>query len=216
MSSSIPREFTKEAVAAASGPRAFYPYKPLLTSGEPIASLTRNNPWTAVATTKLVWGQGHYYDTTVARKHPYWTDKNLPKPTKDINQLRRDLYEWGFCMISEGTSPEQTAALRKRCDEQAQAERALGIAQVNAAQQHLWGLANKGTIYLNILDFNPEAVQAGALIEQMAEEFVGRDWTHYSLVSNISYPGCFPQGLHQDQTFIQPFTTPSPALINVM
>jgi len=93
----IPREFTVEAIAAASVD-AFAPYQAFHTSGEPYRSLSRNNPWTRVPGPKdeLEWGKGWYYDTTVARKHPHWRDIELPQATKDIAQLRRDFYEWGY------------------------------------------------------------------------------------------------------------------------
>jgi hypothetical protein len=34
----------------------------------------RNNPWLAPPDMRepLEWGTGRYWDTTVARKHPYW------------------------------------------------------------------------------------------------------------------------------------------------
>lgn len=213
-----PQEFAPAAVAAAVKAGGKAPYADFLNSGEPMASLLRNNPWTALPNPDkpLQFGQGWYYDTTVARKHPYWKDKQLPTPTKDLQQLRRDLFEWGYCLIEEGLSQEQTAALRQRCDEQAAAERVLGLAQLNVAQQHLWGCANKGEIFLRYLEYDPEVVQAAPLIEQINNEFLGHDWIHYSLVSNISYPGCFPQGLHQDQTFIQPYYTETPALLNTI
>jgi len=197
---SIPVEFTREAVAEASRD-VIAPYRDFVTSGEPYRSLFRANPW--MATPKrgetLVWGEGRYYDTTVARKHPYWQDKNLPEPTRDIGHLRRDFQNWGYCLVEDGTSPEQTRALHQRVAEQAAAERSLGIAYLMEAQQHVWALVNKGEVFVRCMSHEPDAVQAGPLIEQLLDEALGPGWHHLSFLSNVSYPGCHPQGMHQDQ-----------------
>jgi ectoine hydroxylase-related dioxygenase (phytanoyl-CoA dioxygenase family) len=197
---SIPVEFTREAVLAASEGTAA-PYRDFVTSGEPYRSLFRENPW--MATPKrdeaLVWGEGRYYDTTVGRKHPFWKEQDLPAPTKDMARLRHDFQEWGYCLIGDATSPEQTRALHQRVTEQAAAERELGIAYLMEAQQHVWALVNKGEIFVRCMSHEPDAVQAGPLIEQLLDEALGPGWHHLSFISNVSYPGCRPQGMHQDQ-----------------
>eukprot|EP01035_Chromulina_nebulosa_P041412 gene41412-56023_t len=128
----IPEEFTAEAVKAASEDDLM-PYVPFLKSGEPYRSLIRNNPWTRppAAREPLEWGQGRYYDTTVGRKHPHWRDIALPQATRDLHQMRRDLVEWGYCLIEDGVSPAQCARLHDRVADQAAAERALGVAHLN-------------------------------------------------------------------------------------
>ena len=73
---------------------------------------------------------------------------DLPLPTKDLGQLREDFYRWGYCLIEDGTSPQQTAALQERVSDQAAAERALEIAYLTEAQQHVWSLVNKWGISL--------------------------------------------------------------------
>ena len=101
----------------------------------------------------------------MARKHPYWKAVDLPLPTKDLGQLREDFYRWGYCLIEDGTSPQQTAALQERVSDQAAAERALEIAYLTEAQQHVWSLVNKGDL-VACMAHETQAVQAGALIEQ--------------------------------------------------
>jgi ectoine hydroxylase-related dioxygenase (phytanoyl-CoA dioxygenase family) len=198
---SIPIEFTPEAVAAASKD-AVAPYRDFVKSGEPYRSLFRENPWMIAPKRDeaLVWGEGRYYDTTVARKHPDWQDVDLPEPTKDMARLRRDFREWGYCLIEDATSPEQTRALHRRVIEQAAAERALGIAYLMEAQQHVWALVNKGEVFVRCMSHEPDAVQAGPMIEQLLDEALGPGWHHLSFISNVSYPGCHPQGMHQDQS----------------
>ena len=73
----IPEEFSSAHVEAHSGDDAFTPYRAFLSSREPYASILKNNPSMVPprAGEELVWGEGRYYDTTVARKHDYWKDK---------------------------------------------------------------------------------------------------------------------------------------------
>ena len=84
-----PPEFTKAAVAEASK-NAQTPYRDFYRSGEPYTSLMQHNPWLRPPRPDevLQYGEGRYFDTTVAEKHDYWRDKNLPSPTKDLAQLR--------------------------------------------------------------------------------------------------------------------------------
>ncbi|MDO8544720.1 MAG: phytanoyl-CoA dioxygenase family protein [Opitutaceae bacterium] len=215
-----PYEFTAEAIEAASAD-AFTPYRDFLSSGEPYRSLLRNNPWMKPpsARDELEWGKGWYYDTTVARKHPHWRSVALPQATKDLRQLRKDFYEWGFCLIENGLSPEQCTRLHERVAQQAAAERALGLAHLSPAQQHVWALVNKGADFVKCMEHAPDAVQAGPLIEKINDEVLGAGWNHFSFISNISFPGCYPQGLHQDQSFMAPYNfpeAPAPVLVNTI
>ena len=99
--------------------------------------------------------------TTVARKHPYWKTVDLPLPTKDLGQLREDFYRWGYCLIEDGTSPQQTAALQERVSDQAAAERALEIAYLTEAQQHVWSLVNKGDLFVACMRTKPKPFRPG-------------------------------------------------------
>ena len=215
---SIPFEFTRAAVASASVDVAA-PYRDFVTSGEPYRSLLHHNPWLRPPKpgADLIWGEGRYYDTTVARKHPYWQHQKLPQPTKDIRQLRRDFQDWGYCLIEDGVSPEQTHAMHRRVTEQAAAERALGIAYLGEAQQHVWALVNKGEMFVRCMSHDPDAVQAGPMIEQLLDEALGPGWHHLSFIANISYPGCHPQGMHQDQSLAAPYRfLDAPILVNTI
>jgi ectoine hydroxylase-related dioxygenase (phytanoyl-CoA dioxygenase family) len=214
----LPLEFTSAAIAAGSAD-AHAPYSAFHKSGEPYRSLSRHNPWLRVPGPKdeLEWGKGWYYDTTVARKHDHWRSTALPRETKDIKQLRRDFYDWGYCLIEDGVSAAQCARLRDRVEDQAAAERALGIAHVAPAQQHLWALVNKGADFVKCMTHDTDAVQAGELIETLLDEALGAGWNHLSFISNISYPGCHPQGLHQDQSLIAPYYfAGAPVLVNTI
>ena len=214
----IPEIFSKEAVAEASKDvRA--PYQDFVHSREPYRSLLKANPWLAVPKSgeSLTWGEARYYDTTVARKHPDWHSKVLPQPTQEIDQLRRDFYDWGYCLIYDGLSPAQTEAIRTRVVEQSTAERQLGIAYLAEAQQHVWSLVNKGEVFVQCMSHEPESIQAGPMIEQLLDEALGRGWHHLSFIANIAYPGCHPQGMHQDQSLAAPYHfLEAPVLVNTV
>ncbi len=214
----IPPEFSVAAVAAAAE-EGDVVYGAFLGSGEPYRSLLEHNPWLRAPRVRdrLEWGRGWYYDTTVARRHPYWRTQELPTPSKRLDVLRRDFHRWGYCLIEEGVSEAQRQRLHDRVAEQAEAERVLGIAHLSPAQQHVWALINKGAQFVGCMVHDPDAVQAGPLVERLLEETLGADWNHFSFIANISFPGCHPQGLHQDQGFLSPFHfVPAPALVNTI
>ena len=214
-----PVEFTAEHIEQQCGEDAYTPHRPLLECGEPYKSLFTNNPSMAPLTPgdPLEWGKGLYFDTTVGRKHPYWKDKGLPAPSKNIQQLRRDLDEWGYCLVEDGMSPEQVDVVYTRIDEQAAAERKAEVNEFSNALQPMWAIQNKGDCLVKVLDFDPEVVQAGLLVEQIITETIGENWTHYAALALLAYPGCHPQVLHQDRTFPHPWMIQeAPLLMNVL
>ena len=206
----VPIEFTQEAVEEASGPEAFRPYQTFLASRQPVDSIVESNPWMKAPLNQeeVVWGEGRFYETTVARKHPYWKDHKLPEPTKDLNQLRLDLFEWGFCLVEDGLSRDQYTRTRQRLVEQAEAERRAGIDYLSGSFQLICSLINKGEEFPKFLEHDPEVVQGGPVIEQILDDTLRKGWCVFSLTANISYPGCLPMALHQDQGAINPFQTP--------
>ncbi|MCZ6501018.1 MAG: phytanoyl-CoA dioxygenase family protein [Gammaproteobacteria bacterium] len=215
---SIPLEFTAEEVKARS-PREKQLYTDFLKSGEPFKSMLENNPWLLPPDVKkpLEWGTGRYWDTTVARKHDYWKKFDLPIATKDIDEMRRDLREWGFCLIEDGMSEAQCDRFRHRLLEQAEGERMAGMHQPTPSGQYVNTLVNKGKCFAQCIEQNPEAVQAGPLIEQIMDETLGKGWICHSFLSNGADPGGYPQGLHIDQGPLLPWQTQeAPALFNTM
>ena len=130
-----------------------------------------------------------YYDTTVGRKHNYWKQfDDLPRETKDINQARRDLQKYGFCLIEDAMSERQRAYMRDRLEEQAEAERECGLADMTPHFHIMWTLVNKGDCFAKCIEFNSEWVQGGPLIEQLNNELLGRGHYAYSFASNIARP----------------------------
>ena len=81
---SLPIEFTPDHIDANS-PQEAHLFRGFLRSGEPFKSLIANNPWLQPPDLKqpLGWGEGQYWDTTVARKH------NLLERQKPANSDKR-------------------------------------------------------------------------------------------------------------------------------
>ena len=218
MTSPIPSEFSEKVIAATSDSAAT-PYRNFVHSREPYQSLYEANPDMRPPKTgeRLLWGEDKYYDTTVARKHTYWKDLSLPKPKKDIAQLRQDFHEWGYCLVEDGLSVEQNQLVYQRVMDQAEAERELGIAYLSEAQQHVWSLVNKGDVFNRCMTHDTDAIQAGLLIEQLLDEMLGSGWHHLSYIANISFPGCHPQGMHQDQGLVGAYKfLDAPVLVNTV
>ena len=218
MTSPIPPEFSEKVIAATSDSAAT-PYRDFVHSREPYQSLYEANPNMLPPKTgeRLLWGEDKYYDTTVARKHTYWKDLSLPKPEKEIAQLRQDFHEWGYCLVEDGLSVEQNQLVYQRVMDQAEAERELGIAYLSEAQQHVWSLVNKGDVFNRCMTHDTDAIQAGLLIEQLLDEMLGSGWHHLSYIANISFPGCHPQGMHQDQGLVGAYKfLDAPVLVNTV
>ncbi len=177
------------------------------TAKEPMKSVLENNPEIYFVPPKRgdEWGTwefkpGSYYDTTTGSKHPYWKDTALPSPTKDIDQLRSDLLEWGYCIVEDAIAPDQVDAIRTRVLDQAEGERRARIAQKTPSGQNINCCINKGRCFEALIEQDPQVVQGGPLIEQLMTEALGPEWICTSLIAAISLKGGVPQALHQDQS----------------
>ena len=189
-----------------------------IDSTEPYKSIFQNNPWMIPPDIKrpLEWGD-HYWDTTVARKHDYWKNFELPSPTKDIVQIREDFKKWGYALIEDALSETQCQNFLNRVLEQAAGERLAGLDAQTPSGQYVHTLINKGEVFGKCIEQNPEAVQAGVLIENFLNETLGKGWICHSFLANGAEKGKYPQGLHMDQGPLSPWMTEeSPALVNTM
>lgn len=202
----IPTEFDPAHIEAkASSTARMYGDDPM--AQEPMKSVLENNPEIFFVPPKRGddWGTwefqpGSYYDTTTGSKHPYWKDKGLPSPTKDIEQLRSDLVQWGYCIVEDAIDAEQVEAMRTRVTEQAEGERRARIAQKTPSGQNINCCVNKGRCFEGLIALDPDVVQGGPLIEQLMTEALGPEWICTSLIAAISLQGGVPQALHQDQS----------------
>ncbi len=181
-------------------------YHDEVTSREPMASVLANNPEIYFVPPKrsTEWGQwefrpGSYYDTTTGAKHPDWAGVDLPVATRDIDRLRRDFVEWGYCKVEGAIALDQVAVLHERVLEQAEGERLAGIAQKTQSGQNVNCCVNKGRCFEALIEQDPSVVQGGALVEQLVDEALGPGWICTSLIAAIALRGGVPQALHQDQ-----------------
>lgn len=235
-----PVEFTPDYVAEHS-PEEAQLYTAFLHCGEPYRSLYRpdvhtaarlgfaHDPRTAPEGAAVpgldLEDESLYYNTSGAAQD-YWKDADLPKPVKDIRQLRADLKRWGYCLIADALSPEQLARMKGRIDAQAAGERLAGVATWQGTApapgeplpriQFIHCLINKGEQFVQCVAHDPKGVQAGPVIEQLLNETMGPDFLMSSFIAIISQPGNNPQGLHQDQA-TAPFTvSAAPFTVNTM
>jgi len=201
----VPQEFEPENVSARSAPEARM-YHDEVTSREPMASVLASNPEIYFVPPKrsAEWGQwefkpGSYYDTTTGAKHPAWKDVDLPIPTRDIDRLRMDFVEWGYCKVDGAVAPDQIDIIRERVLEQAKGERLAGIAQKTQSGQNINCCVNKGLCFEALIEQDPSVMQGGPLLEQLVDEALGPGWICTSLIAAIAVRGGVPQALHQDQ-----------------
>ena len=220
MSQDIPNEFDPEVIKANAAPEDQM-YHAERTCAEPMASVLENNPEIHFVTPKRgdQWGKweyvpGSYYDTTIGSKHSHWRSYDLPKPSRDIAQLRNDMLTWGYCKIADALSPEQTKVIHERVLAQAEGERLAGIAQKTPSGQNINCCVNKGRCFERLIEQHPEAMQGGPLVEQIITEALGYGWISTSLIAAISLKGGVPQALHQDQS--NALDAPSPMTVNVL
>ena len=218
--STVPDEFNAEFIKAKSAPD-MQMYRAEVSTSEPMKSVLENNPdiYFVPPQRGADWGNwafkpGSYYDTTTGAKHPYWQDHNLPQATKDIEQLRQDMVQWGYCKIEDALSAEQVERMRVRVLEQAEGERLAGIAQKTPSGQNINCCVNKGRCFELFIEQHHSAIQGGPLIEQLVTEALGPGWVCTSLIAAISLKGGVPQALHQDQS--NALDSQSPMTINLL
>ena len=211
------KEFTQEYIDKNS-PDKDKLFKQFLDSQEPYTSIFKNNPWLLPPDFKKPLESGdHFWNTTVGRKHPYWKNKNLPKPTKEIKQIRKDFKKWGYALIEEGMSKKQCKVFIDRLLEQAEGEKLANVNSLTPSGQYVHTLINKGKVFRQCIEQDIEAVQAGTLIENFLSETLGKGWICHSFLANGAEEGYYPQVLHIDQSPLSPWITEeAPALVNTL
>lgn len=140
-------------------------------------------------------------------------NRSLPTPTRDHGHARRDLFEFGYCIIAEALTAGQIATLRARVEEQASAERDRGLAyefgdvlkvpdadiskRATAEQadiprhQIVSVLINKGRVFRDLF------VQAW--IDEVVGALLGEDFLMSSYDASIVRPQGPVMALHTDQ-----------------
>jgi hypothetical protein len=76
---------------------------------------------------------------------------------------------------------------------------------------------NKGDCFARCIEQDPEAVQAGPIIEQLADEVLGKGWICHSFLAISADPDRYPQRVHMDQGSLMPWIpAEAPVLLNTM
>lgn len=78
----------------------------------------------------------------------------LPQPTEDIDQVKRDIVEFGYGLFKNALTLEQNAILKRAVQEQAAGENQEGVGKEDGggANQRIWTLVNKGGEFLDFLN----------------------------------------------------------------
>jgi len=144
--------------------------------------------------------------------------QRLPEPTKDLALAGSDFRESGYCVIENALSGEQVAGMKARLVEQAEAERAQGVAfrdggaeqnwgafrdangriraeafteEAGGRNQRVWMLINKGEVFHDIFKVKP--------VRSIVDRFLGEEYLLSSYGANIAKPGGVEMPLHTDQ-----------------
>ena len=140
-----------------------------------------------------------------------------PDPTKDMTQAKRDLAEFGYCLIEDALPSAQLEQVRDRLIDQAEAEKQAGVAAMESGigypdgatftpNQRVWNLPNKGDEFLSLLT-HPQ-------ILPLVRHVLGDGCMVSSFTANIACKGGTAQVLHTDQSTF-PLYIKEPVVCNV-
>jgi ectoine hydroxylase-related dioxygenase (phytanoyl-CoA dioxygenase family) len=128
----------------------------------------------------------------------------------DLAKARSALDAQGYCIIPGVLTGAEIASLRSRVVEQAEGERASGVAFHDGGpgrpNQRLWMLMNKGRVFRDLM-LHP-------IIETLMGHLLGSDFLVSSFTANIAHPSGEPMVLHTDQGYVG-FWTPKPVVANI-
>jgi ectoine hydroxylase-related dioxygenase (phytanoyl-CoA dioxygenase family) len=147
----------------------------------------------------------------------------LPSATTDVEQLCRDLDEFGYGLLSDALTPDQVTRARDRVIEQAECESRAGIAyggdgrtktvpigpiDETTPRQAVRALVNKGSIFW-------ELIQQPAVLS-VVEHAIGPEYILTSTNAIMLRGGAKPQALHSDLNAWLPFPVAKCLFVNVM
>jgi hypothetical protein len=131
----------------------------------------------------------------------------LPILTDDPARQAADLDRYGYCMIANALDDAQLAAVRQRIEEQAVAEKKLGVHRPGTDEepgemvnQWVHMLVNKGRVFHDIA-LSPIAMR-------IARHVLGEQFLLSDLAAHITWPDNGLMGLHIDQWWLPPPAMP--------
>ena len=135
---------------------------------------------------------------------------DLTPRTADMDRARRELESEGYCIVENVLSRSEIATLKSRLVEQAEGERARGVAFHDGGptrpNQRVWMLVNKGRVFRDLM-LHP-------IIDALIGHLLGPDFLLSSLTANIAHTGGERMMLHTDQGYVG-FWTPVPVVANI-
>jgi len=129
-----------------------------------------------------------------------WTNDELPKATSNLEKLKADINEFGFCVVADAIGPNQVEEIRRRIDEQARAERKQGLTMADGVQsegdgnQWVYMLINKGLVFQELL--------RAPLPRAVVEHVLGPDYLLSDFAATITHPNNKQMGMHIDQWWL--------------
>ena len=82
------------------------------------------------------------------------SSKTFLKKPKTSTRLEKIYKKYGFCLIEDGLSEYQCEFMKNRLEEQAQAERECGLADLTPHFHIMWTLINKGDCFAKCIEFD--------------------------------------------------------------
>lgn len=133
----------------------------------------------------------------------------LPPIRSDLAAAKADLDLVGVARVADALSAAEVGSLRSRIEEQAEAERRLGLAFIDGGggNQRVWNLVSKGAGFRELL--------TRPLVTELAGHVLEGDYCLSSHTANIAGPGGEAMALHSDQGYA-PRSVPFALAMNVM
>ena len=129
-----------------------------------------------------------------------WSAEELPQPTGEAARLESDLFEYGYCVISNALHPASLESVRDRLLEQAEAGRTLGYEFRDHAEleqstnQWVYMVVNKGKVFAQLFEH--------PLVVRLMTMLLGSEYQLSASDGRIVHPGNTPQTMHSGQWFI--------------
>jgi hypothetical protein len=137
---------------------------------------------------------------TAMRPEEPFTPKRPPRPTRDLDQAKRDLADLGVCVLAGALTPDALSRVRTQlyaaAEEDLRLDRPSGGkgADYDPANQRVWGLLNRGQAFIDLVE-HPASVE-------ILTEVLGPDFLLSSISANITGPGHGGMVMHCDQLFV--------------
>ena len=128
-------------------------------------------------------------------RHTPWQEDDLPRPTRNLDTLRRDLAVFGYGLVEQALDDDLLKRVQDRLFAQAKAERALhdmkNPANLDPVNQWVGMLLNKGDVFFALIEH--------PLYTALVEHMIGPDYLISCVDAQIQHPGAGAMPLHTDQ-----------------